>query len=234
MRQPRLVQNKSKVEVLYQSQVTSVFINLLTATCFATTAETCSPWMNWQKLLLCATDLIRIFMSLDLVTVCLHGANLRINRGSLRHIWCRLNFSEICTYPLKFLSNFTPSSKEISKEFSSTSVLYGRGGVFGQGHVLADYLRERDPALIVHDVGWVSRPVWTVAENLATTGIRSPDRPARNDPLYTLHAQNISPVRLTFSRSLCTVIFYALLQKRGLIFINMGADGAPRLPFCAI
>jgi len=27
-------------------------------------------------------------------------------------------------------------------------------------------------------------PVWTVAENLAPTGIRSPDRPARSHPAH--------------------------------------------------
>jgi len=35
--------------------------------------------------------------------------------------------------------------------------------------------------------GWVGpRPVWTGAENLAPTGIPSPDRPARSDSLYQL------------------------------------------------
>jgi hypothetical protein len=29
-------------------------------------------------------------------------------------------------------------------------------------------------------------PVWTVAENIAPTGIRSPDRPARSESLYRL------------------------------------------------
>ena len=29
-------------------------------------------------------------------------------------------------------------------------------------------------------------PVWTAAENLAPTGIRSPDRPARSESLYRL------------------------------------------------
>ena len=33
---------------------------------------------------------------------------------------------------------------------------------------------------------WAPGPVWTVAENLAPTGIRSPDRPARNESLYRL------------------------------------------------
>jgi len=34
--------------------------------------------------------------------------------------------------------------------------------------------------------GWVD-PNWTGAENLASTGIRSPDRPARSESLYRLH-----------------------------------------------
>jgi hypothetical protein len=34
--------------------------------------------------------------------------------------------------------------------------------------------------------GGAPGPVWTGAENLASTGIRSPDRPARSDSLYRL------------------------------------------------
>ena len=37
---------------------------------------------------------------------------------------------------------------------------------------------------IVWEAGWAPGPVWTGAENLASTGIRSPDRPARSGP-YT-------------------------------------------------
>jgi hypothetical protein len=36
----------------------------------------------------------------------------------------------------------------------------------------------KDPVPILQEAGWASGPVWTGAENLATTGIRSPDRPA--------------------------------------------------------
>jgi len=36
---------------------------------------------------------------------------------------------------------------------------------------------EKDPVPIVQEAGWA--PVWTGAENLAPTGNRSPDRPAR-------------------------------------------------------
>jgi len=43
---------------------------------------------------------------------------------------------------------------------------------------------EKDP--IVHEAGWAPGPVWTGAENLAPTGIRSLDLLARNQSLYRL------------------------------------------------
>jgi hypothetical protein len=39
---------------------------------------------------------------------------------------------------------------------------------------------------IVQEAGWATGPVWTGAENLASAGIRSPDRSARIDSLYRL------------------------------------------------
>ena len=48
------------------------------------------------------------------------------------------------------------------------------------------YPRERDPVLILWEDGWAPGPVWTGAENLAPTGIRSPDRPACSESLYRL------------------------------------------------
>ena len=44
----------------------------------------------------------------------------------------------------------------------------------------------KDPVPIVKEAGWALGPVWTRAENLATTGIRSLDRPARSKSLYRL------------------------------------------------
>jgi len=41
----------------------------------------------------------------------------------------------------------------------------------------------KDPVPIVQETGWAPGPVWTGAENLADTGIRSPDRPARSQSL---------------------------------------------------
>ena len=44
----------------------------------------------------------------------------------------------------------------------------------------------KDSLPIVQEAGWVPGQFWTGAENLASAGIRSPDRPARNRWLYGL------------------------------------------------
>ena len=46
--------------------------------------------------------------------------------------------------------------------------------------------RESDPVPIIQEAGRAPGPVWTGAENLASTGIRSPDRPSRSESLYRL------------------------------------------------
>ena len=58
--------------------------------------------------------------------------------------------------------------------------------VGGQRHDPATLLWYRDPVPIVQNAGWDQRPVWTGAEKIATTGNRSPDRPARSESLYRL------------------------------------------------
>ena len=42
------------------------------------------------------------------------------------------------------------------------------------------------PVPIEQETGWTPGPAWTVGENVAPTGIRSPDRPARSESLYGL------------------------------------------------
>jgi hypothetical protein len=44
----------------------------------------------------------------------------------------------------------------------------------------------KDTVHIVQEAGWAPGPVWTGAENLAPTRIRSPNRPARSQLLYRL------------------------------------------------
>ena len=41
----------------------------------------------------------------------------------------------------------------------------------------------KDPVPIVQEAGWASGSVWTGAENLGTTEIRSPNRPASSESL---------------------------------------------------
>jgi hypothetical protein len=38
-----------------------------------------------------------------------------------------------------------------------------------------------DPVTILYEVWWAPGSVWTGVENLASTGIRSPDSPARSE-----------------------------------------------------
>jgi len=44
----------------------------------------------------------------------------------------------------------------------------------------------KDPVPFAQEAGWAPGRVWTGAENLAPTGIRSPYRPARSQSLYRL------------------------------------------------
>jgi hypothetical protein len=58
--------------------------------------------------------------------------------------------------------------------------------VGGQLHAPAVLPLGMAPVPIVQEAGWAPGPVWTGVENLASTGIRFPDRPARNESLYRL------------------------------------------------
>ena len=54
-------------------------------------------------------------------------------------------------------------------------------GVRGQRHIPTALYPGKDPVPIVQEAGWAPGPVWTGAENLAATEIRSPDRPAGSE-----------------------------------------------------
>ena len=56
----------------------------------------------------------------------------------------------------------------------------------GQRHSPAALTPGKGPVPIVQEAGWAPGPVWTGAENLDPTGIRSPDHPARSESLYPL------------------------------------------------
>jgi len=58
--------------------------------------------------------------------------------------------------------------------------------VGGQRHAPAALPPGKNPVPIVQEAGWAPGPVWTGAENIAFTGIRSPDRQSRRELLYRL------------------------------------------------
>ena len=71
----------------------------------------------------------------------------------------------------------------ISSTFPLTSVLdKGEWLVPRPGR----FTPRKDPVPIVQEPGWVPGPVWTHAESVPSSGIRSPDRPARSQSLYRL------------------------------------------------
>jgi hypothetical protein len=58
------------------------------------------------------------------------------------------------------------------------------------------FLPPKDPVPMVQKVGWASGPVWAGAGNLASTEIRSPDRPARSQSLYRPSYRNWCHLRI--------------------------------------
>jgi len=97
-----------------------------------------------------------------------------------------------------------------STTLSLTSALDRVGG---QCHAPAALPPGKTRHPLFMEAGWAAGPVWTGAENLAPTGIRFLDRPARSESLYrlsypggslppgvptkTLHARTPSPIRAT-------------------------------------
>jgi hypothetical protein len=64
----------------------------------------------------------------------------------------------------------------------------------------------------VQEAGWASGPVWTGSENLAPTGILSPDRQARRQSLYQLHCPALmSIINLSISIECCIHHYVFLL-----------------------
>ena len=82
----------------------------------------------------------------------------------------------------------------------------------------------KDPVPIVQEAGWALGPVWTVAENLDTTRIRSPDRPGRSQSLYRLSYRG---PHTTCHESLDCIVMYLCISPnsvtwnwREIYFIN--------------
>ena len=83
-----------------------------------------------------------------------------------------------------FIGHEGPEGKQMySSTLSLTSALGGDGWSTSHPGPLTS---GKDPVPIVQEAGWAPGQVWTGAENLAPTGIRSPTRSARSESLYRL------------------------------------------------
>jgi hypothetical protein len=77
------------------------------------------------------------------------------------------------------------------------------------------------PVPIVQEAGWTPGPIWTGTENLALTGIRSPDRPAHSQSLYRLSYQTRKEISGLLFDSIVILVLkvsgsYSLFFKRGI------------------
>jgi hypothetical protein len=76
-------------------------------------------------------------------------------------------------------------------------------GVGGQRHAPAAFNPGKDSVPIVQEAGWTPGPVWIGAENLAPTGLRSPDLPAHSESLYRLSYAGLHIKLVTAENSGC-------------------------------
>ena len=97
------------------------------------------------------------------------------------------------------------------------------------------FISEKDPLPIEQEAGWTPGTIWTVSKNLASTVIRSQDRPARSESLYRLrytgsnHMSNkkrtIRELRiLSWTVLKCTALWY--VTSCILYLINCQASSA--------
>jgi hypothetical protein len=69
------------------------------------------------------------------------------------------------------------------------------------------YSQEKDPVPVVQEAGWVSELVWMGPEKAPSTGVRTPDSPARSESLYRL--------RCSSRLSICVFCIYVSLVEQG-------------------
>ena len=87
--------------------------------------------------------------------------------------------------------------------------------VGGQHNAPVAFNPGKYPVPIAQEAGWASDPVWIGAENLAPTGIPSPDLPARSEPLYRLcHPGSFINVYLNVIGNVDVLVPHRLLLRQ--------------------
>ena len=96
----------------------------------------------------------------------------------------------------------------------------------GQCHSRPLITPGKEPVPIVQEAGWAPGPVWTGMENLAPTGIRSPDRPAHSQSLHRqsypalppqlikCHLMHKEQQKTTFVPNISSMLLAQLVQGR--------------------
>jgi hypothetical protein len=79
--------------------------------------------------------------------------------------------------------------KEIEVYLYPYSTPVPEQGGWSVPHAWPLYSWKRDLVPIVQEAGWASELVWMGLDNLAPSGVRTPDCPAQSELLYQLHYQ---------------------------------------------
>jgi hypothetical protein len=77
----------------------------------------------------------------------------------------------------------------------------------------------KDPVPIVQEAGWAPGPVKTGSEILASTGIRSPDRPASSESPYRLSYPSSILLRLRMCELYFHFFIYTVACKRTVLIL---------------
>jgi hypothetical protein len=123
-------------------------------------------------------------------------------------MYCKCLYLYIHTYiTLYKVSKFAPNRPTAQSRSRGTVLLFLNLGARTGGLSAprpGRFTPGKDTLPLVQEAGWTPGPVWTDAKNLALTGIRSPDRPARSK----------SPYRLSYRARLCHVrSYFTTVQK---------------------
>jgi hypothetical protein len=106
-----------------------------------------------------------------------------------KHNLCSLTVCVTVRFIGKQVSPFLQATKALRERRGIALLCFYTSALEGGGWSASrpsHILPRKDPVPIVQEAGWAPGPVWRGAENLAPTGIRPPDRPARSQSLYRL------------------------------------------------
>ena len=113
----------------------------------------------------------------------------KINQMIEKYAEMSIPFTRLVTFGSKVKVKCTTyiGTETLYRPYSSTlSWPRHYKGVSGQLMPRSLFTPGKGPVPIVQEAGWAPAPVWTGAENLSPTGIRSLGRPARSQSLYRL------------------------------------------------